>query len=729
MVGSHHLAREMAMAGHNVWHIEPPVTLAHIFVPGNDAYRMRVAHSVGVFSPIQDRLISITPFTAMPWQIARQFLRYGNPFLLFSNIAGVIRKAAGFGSPDVLFVDDPRFVGLEKILNPKSLFYRPTDLYSEMKSDSTLITAERQILSRSDGVVATSRSVLLHALTLKPGLPSLLLENGVEYSHFAQSREEPDELKSIPHPRAVYVGAVDSRFDFEALIYMADHFPDVHFVIIGPGDQLDKLRALQSQNVHVLGPKPYRVIPEFLRHTDVGILPIRLSATNLGRSPMKLYEYGAAGLPVVAGYTPELSRRKESFVHLYKTYDEAVDILRRVLENPVKREAIAEKCQKHTWSEKAARLLDFVKAESARRSFERPGRQASSPAITINGRFLDQEMTGVQRYSHGMLAGLGNKLLIARPASRLSPAGGHLWEQFVLPFRCKRSLLWSPGNTGPWLKKNQVVTIHDVSTLDHPEWFSGKFALWYRFLLPRLARRVRKIITVSEFSKARLVTTCSIPPEKVEVVHNAVDTRFKPASGEAIGAWRRRHQIERPYCLYVGSLEPRKNLRVLLEAWAMLAPRDCDLLIAGAPGRVFREKGFTDLPANTRLFGRVADDELPVLLSGARCFVFPSLYEGFGYPPLEAMACGCPVICSDATSLPEACGPPFDPADEASTGAVLYFDPTKPDQLVSRLRTVMALQPEIAHRLSRNGILWAGRFHRDRCASETWAILNELISS
>jgi glycosyltransferase involved in cell wall biosynthesis len=352
-----------------------------------------------------------------------------------------------------------------------------------------------------------------------------------------------------------------------------------------------------------------------------------------------------------------------------------------------------------------------------------------SPIICLNGRFLDQEMTGVQRYARGMLASLAPGLQVLRPKVPLSPARGHLWEQLVLPRRCGRSLLWSPGNTGPLTKANQVVTVHDASTLDHPEWFSGKFAVWYRFLLPRLARRVRKIITVSQFSKERLIATCSIPDHKIAVIPNAVDARFQPVSAEAIEDFRRRHRLERPYCLYVGSLEPRKNVSLLLKAWADLAPPDCELILAGTAGHVFREKGFTDLPVRTRLFGRVADDELPTLLSAARVFIFPSLYEGFGFPPLEAMACGCPVICSNSTSLPEIGGPEFDAADPASTGAVLYFNPTDREQLAHQIRRVMEMPPEEARRMSRNGIAWAGRFNWDRCASQTWAALKELALS
>jgi glycosyltransferase involved in cell wall biosynthesis len=347
--------------------------------------------------------------------------------------------------------------------------------------------------------------------------------------------------------------------------------------------------------------------------------------------------------------------------------------------------------------------------------------------VAFNGRFLDQDLTGVQRYAHDMLATLGNRLQVVRPATALSPARGHLWEQATLPRRCEGLLLWSPGNTGPLACANQVVTLHDASTLDHPEWFSGKFAAWYRFLLPRLARRVRKIITVSEFSRTRLIERCDVNEDKIVAVPNAIDVRFQPIDEAAQAKFRRRHTLDRPYCLYVGSLEPRKNVATLLKAWALLGAEGCELVIAGSAGHVFRQLAHDAPTGRVRLFGRVEDGELPALLASASCFVFPSLYEGFGFPPLEAMACGCPVACSSATSLPEVCGPAFDPANPASTGAALYFDPLDAEEMAAALRTALEMPRETRARLVANGLARSRQFSLERCAAQTWAVLEELI--
>jgi glycosyltransferase involved in cell wall biosynthesis len=342
------------------------------------------------------------------------------------------------------------------------------------------------------------------------------------------------------------------------------------------------------------------------------------------------------------------------------------------------------------------------------------------PSIVMNGRFLHQELTGVQRYSHELLVRMP-ELDVQSPHGPLGSAKGHLWEQLLLPRLCSGRLLWSPGNTGPLTYDNQVVTIHDASTLDHPEWFSGKFAKWYRFLLPRLARRVKKIITVSEFSRRELARLCGVPLEKIVAIHNGVSPRFAPASAEQKAVLAKKHGLEKPFVLYLGSLEPRKNVGALLAAWKNAAPGTHELVIAGAASRIFRERGFADLPPGTRLLGRVDDAELPVLLSAADWFAFPALYEGFGFPPLEAMACGTPVLCSNATSLPEICGPSFD----GKTGAALYFDPHNLDDLTAQLQHALHLDGEARERLTTQGRAQAALFTWDKCAEQTRAVLRE----
>src|SRR6267142_795408 len=143
--------------------------------------------------------------------------------------------------------------------------------------------------------------------------------------------------------------------------------------------------------------------------------------------------------------------------------------------------------------------------------------------IQFNGRCLVQHLTGVQRYVREMSLKLSSEMVILKPSQIWAHgARGHLWEQVYLPRLCDRRLLWSPGNTGPLCRDNQVVTIHDASTLDCPEWFERRFAAFYGWLLPRLARRVRAIITVSAFSKERLIARLGISETKIHVVANGL---------------------------------------------------------------------------------------------------------------------------------------------------------------------------------------------------------------
>jgi glycosyltransferase involved in cell wall biosynthesis len=279
--------------------------------------------------------------------------------------------------------------------------------------------------------------------------------------------------------------------------------------------------------------------------------------------------------------------------------------------------------------------------------------------IALNARFYAHRPTGMQRYALELARRLADRIQPVRPAKPLRGATGHLWEQLYLPSAVRGRLLWSPNNTGPLAISRQVCTIHDLIPLDHPEWFNRRFASWYQWLLPRLAKKVQHIIAISQFTKQRIVERLGVKPDKVTVIPNGVDERFSPRTPEEIQAVRRSLGISAPaYILCVGSLEPRKNLRRLLQAWASVQrslDADVELVVAGAKGssRVFETVRVDPLPPRVRFTGYVSDEQLPCLYAGALALVYPSLYEGFGLPPLEAMACGTPVVTSDGTSLAE----------------------------------------------------------------------------
>jgi glycosyltransferase involved in cell wall biosynthesis len=334
--------------------------------------------------------------------------------------------------------------------------------------------------------------------------------------------------------------------------------------------------------------------------------------------------------------------------------------------------------------------------------------------LCVNLRTLGYRITGVQRYLLSLLPHMPAQLNSVKPSHALQGIKGHVWEQFYLPTQLRRRLLWSPGNTGPITVRRQVLTVHDAAALDHPEWFERKFALWYGALLPRLVRKVRAIITVSHFSRERIVQLTGVDGERVHVIANGVEPRFRPANIEAIKEIRAKFELNDPYILFVGSLEPRKNLKVLLQAWQLGRFDGAMLAVVGASGHLFQNLQFDSVPEGVRLLGRVEDELLPALYSGAAGFVYPSVYEGFGLPPLEAMACGCPIAVSDIPAHREVCG-----------STALYFDPFSPEDLSSKLELLLRLDATSRASCVEGGINRAANYSWTNAAHHTWQVLHD----
>jgi glycosyltransferase involved in cell wall biosynthesis len=210
-------------------------------------------------------------------------------------------------------------------------------------------------------------------------------------------------------------------------------------------------------------------------------------------------------------------------------------------------------------------------------------------------------------------------------------------------------VLHCPTFRGPFRSRAPlVVTVHDLAVLRHPEWFRGWSRTYSRLAVPRVVRAAERLIAVSQFTKRELVDLLAVEPGRVHVIPNGVETSFGPEGRPADG----------DYVLAVGTLEPRKNLRRIAEAV------DGELRVVGAPGW-----GGVEPPANVTWLGRVDDDELAALYRGARCLVYASLYEGFGIPVAEALACGCPVVTTRDSAMAEIAGADaayVDPLDVAS---------------------------------------------------------------
>lgn len=339
--------------------------------------------------------------------------------------------------------------------------------------------------------------------------------------------------------------------------------------------------------------------------------------------------------------------------------------------------------------------------------------------MLLNARILQAPMTGVGRYLSEVLAAWPGEAprRIDPPRRAAHGLRGHAWEQLVLPARVGRNLLWSPVHSGPLAIARQVVTVHDVVALDHPEWLNPGFARWYGFMLPRLVRRARHVIAISEFTRDRLIGTTGLSEDAVSVIPNGVSARFGPPEPAARQRMRRTLGLEDVrYLLSVGTLEPRKNLAGLLRAWTRALPdlpEDLELVIAGAPGRssVFAEETLGGLPPRVRLAGRVDDEMLPALYAEAEWFVYLSLYEGFGLPPLEALACGTPVIVSDIAVFRELLG------DAAATAA------PQDDAAVADVLKQAVSDPGLRRTLAERGLARAQRFDWRETARMTRDVL------
>jgi glycosyltransferase involved in cell wall biosynthesis len=264
-----------------------------------------------------------------------------------------------------------------------------------------------------------------------------------------------------------------------------------------------------------------------------------------------------------------------------------------------------------------------------------------------------------------------------------------------------------------------VVTIHDCIHLMFPQYLPNRLAYAYaRAQMWSAARRSDCILTVSEASKRDILHLFNVPPEKIVVVYNAIDSHFSVAPSEdAVARVRERYQLDHKFVLYVGNIKPHKNLVRLIEAFHELRRgelEDLKLLIIGdqiskLPSlrrAVHRHK----LHKQVRFLGYVADDQLAILYRLASVFVFPSLYEGFGLPPLEAMASGTPVVASNVSSLPEVVG-----------DAAVLVNPYDVDAIVEGLARVLT-DPVLAADMSRKGIERAREFSWERSVAKTWAV-------
>lgn len=263
-----------------------------------------------------------------------------------------------------------------------------------------------------------------------------------------------------------------------------------------------------------------------------------------------------------------------------------------------------------------------------------------------------------------------------------------------------------------------VITVHDLAIYRNPSWFPGRQPLSTRLVIPRSLGRADVVIAVSTNTARDLEDLFGVPASRIDVVPHGVSSIFRPMSSEDLAVARARLNLPQRFILFVGTIEPRKNLATLLEAWAMLRHRP-DLVIVGAWGwryESIRER-MGRLGDGVRHIDGLDPAELPAVYNLARVLAHPAWYEGFGFPPLEAMACGTPVVVSDRSSLPELVG---------DAGLVAAAD--DPEAWRRALEKVIG-DADLAADLKRRGILRAAQFSWARSADLTWRAVERAIKS
>ncbi len=354
---------------------------------------------------------------------------------------------------------------------------------------------------------------------------------------------------------------------------------------------------------------------------------------------------------------------------------------------------------------------------------------------------LDRQAAGIGRYTAELSSRLAHQGVVvhrlwagARPPQAEGEAlpGAYLlpglltigqWQIARLARRLRLDLVHDPTGAMALLLTGaaRVVTIHDANPYVCPQTSTRLDWLIQHGWLPLALRAADAIITVSKQSREDIVTHLPVSPERVVVVPLAADERFRPMETAEVELVLPRYGIRRPYILYVGTLEPRKNLPRLLEAYAWLRRWSARwrMVIVGArkwkSSPIFDAVRRLDLQPYVHFTGYVADEHLPALYAGADLFVFPSLYEGFGLPALEAMACSTPVVTSNTSSLPEVVG-----------DAAVMVDPLDVEGLAEAMRQVLT-DSDLREDLRAKGLERASQFTWERTARETVAVYRDVL--
>lgn len=373
MVGSHHLHREFGALGYAATHVPVPLGAEDVFTADHLNFkRIRAASWRRTMTRRRDAQSDRSVVSLVPWAAVRRFgmamgYRLGYGRMLLPGFKEADR------SPELLIVDHPRQFWLVRQLKPKTLLYRPTDAYSYAGHKDHRVTLEIEgwLLERADGLVLTARQIEGRMQQIGGGslsLPMIVEENGVDLSIFRSNRTVAPRLSPRKGGiRLFYVGSLDARFDHAFVAEAARRNPACTFTIAGPPHAEHGTVYDGIPNVHLLGPVRHQDLPDLMSRADVGLLPLSDHPFNATRSPMKLYEYAAAGLPVVYRASPELCGRGLPFAFPYQGPDDFVAAVgAAALYRQTGTAEMRAFAEAKSWRGIAERILDFARHVGAR---------------------------------------------------------------------------------------------------------------------------------------------------------------------------------------------------------------------------------------------------------------------------------------------------------------------------------------------------------------------------
>ncbi|KAB0656932.1 glycosyltransferase family 4 protein [Burkholderia diffusa] len=354
----------------------------------------------------------------------------------------------------------------------------------------------------------------------------------------------------------------------------------------------------------------------------------------------------------------------------------------------------------------------------------------NSKQLVYNGRFTTQKTTGVQRVARELIAALikfqpqepVTVLVPPQPGVEISGAKtvkvgfykGVVWEQLVLPLFARRGCIVNLSNSASIFIGNQIIYMHDAAVFDTPAHFSRPFRMWYRIMFWILARTSVCVLTNSSFSRDRLAHHCGVSADKISVVPLGAD--HLDALEPDTSVLDKHALTPDRFVLAVSSMNPTKNFGRLIAAFRQINDPSVDLVIVGMQNTtVFgKQDHLSAAEPNIKYVGYISDEQLKALYQNAACFLYPSIYEGFGIPPLEAMRYGCPAVVGQSAALPEVC------AD-----AALYCDPYSQDDIAQKLRSLLD-SAELRAELKRKGSLHAEKYRWSRSAEMMKEIFDSL---